>query len=199
MARRHDAAELCWVDPECRGILPLDTFHLPRSLRKVIRQQRFAVRCDTAFDTVMKMCAAPTDQRPDTWINQEILRLFSALHEVGMAHSIECWSGSELAGGLYGLSLGGAFFGESMFCRQTDASKVALAHLVARLKKGAYTLLDTQFLTEHLAQFGAIEVPRQDYLRLLARAIEHPARFYGELGDGEALELLSAQSITQTS
>ncbi len=199
MARHHDATELCWVDPECRGILPLDRFHLPRSLKKTLRRGPFTVRCDTAFDAVMQLCAAPTDQRPDTWINSEILRLFNALHAVGMAHSVECWVDQDLVGGLYGLSLGGAFFGESMFSRATDASKVALAHLVARLRKGGYSLLDTQFLTDHLAQFGAVEVPRQAYLRALARAIEQPARFYGELGDGEVLGLLSAQSVTQIS
>ena len=199
MARRHDAEELCWVDPDSRGILPLERFHVPRSLKKAIRKNPFTVRCDTAFTTVMRLCAEPTAQRPDTWINQEILRLFSTLHEVGMAHSVECWADDALVGGLYGLSLGGAFFGESMFSRRTDASKIALVHLVARLKKGGYSLLDTQFLTDHLAQFGTVEVPRQDYLKRLARAIEKPAHFYGAMGDDEVLAVLSAQSMTQIS
>ena len=199
MARRRDDTKLFWIDPESRGILPLQAFHLPRSLRKTLKRGTFTVRCDQAFPEVMRRCAEATENRPETWINDEIFRLFCELFEVGLAHSVESWIGDELVGGLYGLSLGGAFFGESMFSRADDASKVALAHLVARLRKGGYALLDTQFVTSHLAQFGAVEIPRRDYLTRLARAIEQPAQFYGALGDDEVLALLSEQPITQMS
>ena len=128
----------------------------------------------------MALCAAPADDRPDTWINPEIERLYQVLHERGQCHSIECWRDGELVGGLYGLALGGAFFGESMFSRIRDASKVALAHLVARLRAGGFTLLDTQFITDHLAQFGAVEIPRRDYRRRLEAAIATPANFFPE-------------------
>ncbi len=192
MARHRDDPKLFWIDPESRGILPLDDFHLSRSLKKTLRRGVFSVRCDTAFEAVLRKCAEPTESRPETWINDEILRLFRQLHDVGMAHSVETWSGADLVGGLYGLSLGGAFFGESMFSRQVDASKVALAHLVARLKKGGYSLLDTQFVTAHLAQFGAVEIARRDYLVRLARAVEQRATFYGSMDEAEVLALLAA-------
>ena len=197
MARHRHDERLFWVDPNERGIVPLDGFHLSRSLKRTIRRGVFTVRCDTAFEAVMRLCAEATPTRPDTWINDDILRLFAELHLAGVAHSVESWSGDTLIGGVYGLSLGSAFFGESMFSRATDASKVALAHLVARLKKGGYTLLDTQFITPHLSRFGAIEIPRQDYQRRLAEAISARAEFYGDLGDDEALALLSSQSNTQ--
>ena len=199
MARQHDDARLYWVDPEKRGVLPLDRFHLPRSLRKVLARRRFELRVDTAFTEVMTLCAESTDRRPETWINEEIFRLFAELHQAGLAHSIESWQGGRLVGGLYGLSMGSAFFGESMFSRVTDASKVALANLVALLRKGGYSLLDTQFVTDHLAQFGTVEIPRRDYLRQLAQALERPARFHGGLPPGEVLALLSTQSTTPIS
>lgn len=199
MARQHDDPRLYWVDPEKRGILPLDRFHLPRSLRKTLRQERFTLRVDSAFDRVMALCAESTPRRPETWINAEISRLFSELHQAGLAHSIESWQGDRLVGGLYGLSMGSAFFGESMFSRATDASKAALAFLVALLKKGGFSLLDTQFVTDHLAQFGTVEIPRRDYLRMLAKALETPASLHFGLSTGELLSLLSAQSTTQTS
>lgn len=172
MARGRNDPNLYWVDPERRGILPLDGFHVPRSLRKTLRRGLFEVRVDTAFLAVMRGCAAPTPGRPDTWINAEIEALFTELHARGAAHSIECWQGGRLVGGLYGLALGGAFFGESMFSTVTDASKVALCHLVARLIGGGFTLLDTQFITDHLARFGAREVPRAIYLGLLDEAMQ---------------------------
>lgn len=181
MARNRHERKLYWIDPDQRGIIPLDSFHVPKTLRKVLRRSVFEVRIDTAFEAVMRACAEPTMDRPDTWINEEIVRLFGELHGHGMAHSVETWRDGMLVGGLYGLSLGGAFFGESMFSRATDASKVALVHLVARLKSGGFTLLDTQFVTEHLQRFGATEIPRQDYLRRLARAIETPAAFRPEV------------------
>jgi len=190
MARQHDDPKLYWVDPEKRGILPLKDFHLPRSLKKVLRRGEFDMRIDTAFEEVLALCAESTARRPETWINSEIDRLFTDLHHAGLAHSVESWRDGKLVGGLYGLSLGSAFFGESMFSRATDASKAALAYLVALMKKGGYTLLDTQFVTEHLAQFGAIEIPRRDYLRLLAQALDRPASFAGGLNSEEVVRLL---------
>jgi leucyl/phenylalanyl-tRNA---protein transferase len=173
MAEAADDPELFWVDPRRRGIIPLDAFHVPRRLRRVLRRELFAVRCDTAFADVMRGCAEASETRPSTWINDEIIRLYSALFERGAAHCVECWQEGALVGGLYGVSLGTAFFGESMFSRATDASKVALVHLVARLRLGGYRLLDTQFLTPHLAQFGAIEISRARYHRLLAAALRY--------------------------
>ena len=177
MAETADDPELFWVDPNRRGILPLEAFHVPRRLRRVLRQGRFSVRADTAFAAVMRGCAAASETRPATWINDEIVRLYGALFERGAAHSVECWREGELVGGLYGVSLGAVFFGESMFSRVSDASKVALVDLVARLRHGGYRLLDTQFLTPHLARFGAIEVSRARYHRLLAEALRYRAVF----------------------
>ena len=177
MAETADDPELFWVDPTRRGIIPLDAFHVPRRLARVLRQNRFSVRCDTAFAGVMQGCGEASETRPSTWINDEILRLYAALFARGNAHSVECWQGEELVGGLYGVSLGAAFFGESMFSRVADASKVALVGLVERLRAGGYRLLDTQFLTPHLAQFGGIEISRARYHRLLAEALRHRADF----------------------
>ena len=181
MAESADDPELFWVDPKRRGIIPLDAFHVPRRLRRVIRQKPFTIRCDTAFEDVMRGCAEASDKRPNTWINDEILELYTGLFERGAAHSVECWHEKELVGGLYGVALGGAFFGESMFSRVTDASKVALVHLVARLRHGGFRLLDTQFLTPHLAQFGAIEISRPRYHRLLAEALRYRGVFPRDL------------------
>ncbi len=177
MAERADDPELFWVDPHRRGIIPLDRFHVPRRLARVLRRGSFTVSVDTQFAAVMRGCAEASDTRPSTWINAEIVRLYGALFERGAAHSVECWQEGALVGGLYGVSLGAAFFGESMFSRVTDASKVALVHLVARLRRGGYQLLDTQFVTPHLAQFGAIEVSRARYHRLLAEALRYRAVF----------------------
>jgi len=184
MAERADDPELFWVDPHRRGIIPLDKFHVPRRLQRVLRQGRFTVRADSAFAAVIRGCAEASETRPSTWINDEIIRLYTALFERGNAHSVECWQGEELAGGLYGVSLGAAFFGESMFSRSTDASKVALVHLIARLRLGGYRLLDTQFLTPHLARFGAIEISRARYRRLLAEALRYRASFPRDLPEG---------------
>ncbi|WP_333672343.1 leucyl/phenylalanyl-tRNA--protein transferase [Elioraea tepidiphila] len=180
MAERRDGERLYWLDPELRGVQPLDAFHLPRRLARTVLSDTFEVRCDTAFAEVMHGCAAPTPDRPETWINPEIERLFGALHVMGHAHSVECWQQGRLVGGLYGVALGGAFFGESMFSTARDASKVALVHLVARLRLGGFRLLDTQFVTEHLARFGAIEIPRAEYRRRLLVALEAPARFLAD-------------------
>ena len=159
---------------------------MPRRLKRVLRGGSLSVRCDTQFEAVMRGCAEASDKRPNTWINDEILRLYAGLFARGAAHSVECWHEGELAGGLYGVSLGAAFFGESMFSRVTDASKVALVHLVARLRQGGYRLLDTQFLTPHLAQFGAVEVTRARYHRMLAEALRYRAVFPRDLPEGEA-------------
>lgn len=188
---------LHWVDPEHRGILPLDAFHVSRRLQRRLRHNPFDVQVDQAFDDVVAACAAPGLDRPTTWINGEIRRLVGALFRMGHAHSVECRLDGRLVGGLYGISLAGAFFGESMFSRATDASKIALCHLVARLRRGGFVLLDAQFLTEHLAQFGAVEIPRADYHARLARAMTVKAGFYrGPLAAGD---LAFRQSLTQTS
>ncbi|MGE0735774.1 MAG: leucyl/phenylalanyl-tRNA--protein transferase [Alphaproteobacteria bacterium] len=196
MAETHDGP-VFWVEPKWRGIIPLDGFHLPRRLRRTVRTSRFDVRCDSAFRRVMEECAAPTADRPETWINAEILRVYTEMHRLGLAHSVECWDGELLVGGLYGVSLGGAFFGESMFSRARDASKIALVHLVARLRKGGYRLLDTQFTTEHLTQFGTLEVPQADYKALLAEALAHDAHFPTTLTRAELDAYL--QDVIQTS
>ena len=171
MAETADDLDVFWVDPEQRGVLPLDGFHLPRRLARTLRQEVFDVRCDAAFEAVVRGCAEPTPERPKTWINEEIVRLYAALHRLGFAHSVEAWRDGELVGGLYGVALGGAFFGESMYSRVPDASKVALAQLVARLRLGGFRLLDTQFVTDHLEQFGAVEISRAQYHRRLSAAI----------------------------
>ncbi len=184
MAERRDDPTLFWVDPDRRGILPLDAFHVSRRLARTVRTDRFRVSANRAFDRVIHACATPAAGRRNSWINERIVRLYGALHRRGNAHSIECWDDGELAGGLYGVALGGAFFGESMFSATRDASKVALVHLVARLVAGRYRLLDTQFVTEHLASFGALEIDRADYLGRLQDAIAAPAEFDALPPDG---------------
>jgi leucyl/phenylalanyl-tRNA--protein transferase len=173
MADGRDADSVYWVEPKTRAILPLDGFHLSHSLRKTLASDRFRVTADTAFGRIIALCAEAAEDRPDTWINPQIERVFATLHRLGFAHSIEVWEGERLVGGLYGLALGRAFFGESMVSRARDASKVAIAWLVARLRVGGFTLLDCQFMTEHLASLGAIEIPRADYLGLLSGAVDN--------------------------
>ena len=197
MAESRADAEIHWIDPEIRGILPLEAFHLPRRLRRTLRRRQMTVRVDSAFGEVIKACATPSETRRDTWINAPIERLYRDLHEMGFAHSVECWQDDALVGGLYGVSLGGAFFGESMFSRATDASKVALAHLVCRLRLGGYLLLDTQFQTPHLSRFGVIEVSRDEYRAQLSRAVRRQAQFPESVSDEEFDAFV--QSITQTS
>ena len=189
MAERREDPELYWVSPEWRGIIPLDGFHIPKRLARTVRGDRFTVTSDTAFREVMLACAEPKPGREQSWINSEIIRLYTALHATGHAHSVECWREGKLVGGLYGVSLGAAFFGESMYSRETDASKVALVHLVARLIEGGYVLLDTQFLTEHLARFGTIEIPRNEYLARLRRAIVREAYWSAPSGSGASPSL----------
>jgi leucyl/phenylalanyl-tRNA--protein transferase len=198
MAESGDDPQLYWVDPERRGVLPLDRFHLPRRLQRTVRNGAFEVRCDKAFAAIIEACAEATPERPKTWINAEILQLYSALHRMGYAHSVEVLQEGQLVGGLYGVSLGAAFFGESMFSRVTDASKVALAHLVARLRLGGFELLDTQFMTSHLTQFGGMEITRAAYRRRLDRALAGRGYFPGEpLGGASVVSVL--QSSTPTS
>lgn len=175
MAEGRGGDKLYWLDPIKRGVLPLDGFHLSRRLLRTVQSGPFTVTTDRDFHAAIAGCAAPRADRADTWINPEIERLFIRLFYMGYAHSVETWLDGQLVGGLYGVSIGGAFFGESMFSFARDASKVALVHLVARLRLGGYKLLDTQFITSHLAQFGALEIPRELYKRNLATATELPA------------------------
>ena len=196
MAERHDDPTLYWVSPEKRGIFPLDTFRVSKRLARTVRGDKFIVTADTAFAEVMHACAEPAPDRSETWINDEILRLYAALHAGGHAHSLECRCDGRLVGGLYGVRLGGAFFGESMFSRVTDASKVALVHLVARLKFGGFKLLDAQFQTEHLARLGAVEIPRMAYLAKLKAAITAPA--YWPASSGSAGMPSSAPALGET-
>ncbi len=201
MAESRDDPNIFWVDPQVRGVMPLATFHVPRRLKKTVRGG-FDVRLDTAFADVLRLCGQEGKIRPETWINAAIENAVLELFEMGFAHSIEAWKDGELAGGLYGIALGGAFFGESMFSRHRDASKVALVHLVARLRLGGFTLLDVQFLTDHLRQFGAVEVPARTYLEDLNEALKVQGAFLGEAAPDEvsgALEELLRQSSTQTS
>ncbi|MBX3492467.1 MAG: leucyl/phenylalanyl-tRNA--protein transferase [Parvibaculum sp.] len=197
MAESRTDPELYWIDPEKRGILPLDAFHIPKRLRRRVRSGHFEVRIDTAFREVMLGCADAAPDRGGTWINDRIVALYCELHERGHAHSVEAWREGRLAGGLYGVSIGAAFFGESMFSRETDASKVALVHLVARLVAGGYRLLDTQFVTEHLQQFGAVEISRDAYRARLFEATAEQADFYSLPEDAPPLEFL--QSVTHKS
>jgi leucyl/phenylalanyl-tRNA---protein transferase len=183
MADSRDDPRLFLVDPEQRGILPLDAFHIPKRLKRTILQDPFRVSFDTAFTRVIEACGEPHENRPNTWINSSVLNLYSALHREGHAHSVECWDGDTLVGGLYGVAIGGAFFGESMFSRATDASKIALVHLVARLIDRGFVLLDAQFYNPHLDQFGLIEVPRDAFRAMLKRALKVPASFHPPLGD----------------
>lgn len=202
MAESRHAKTVFWVDPEVRGILPLDGFHVPRSLRKAVRRKTFEVRCDTACEAVIHACAAAAANRHDTWINDQIIAAYTALHRMGFVHSVETWRDGRLVGGLYGVALGGAFFGESMFSQARDASKVALVHLVTRLRVGGFVLLDCQFATEHLRRFGVVEIPCRVYLERLERALPVKARFYSDLAPPdveEALEDVFRQSSTQTS
>lgn len=198
MAESRDDPRVFIVEPDQRGVIRLDAFHIPSRLRRTVRSEPFEVRVDTAFEAVLDGCAAAQGpERDDTWINGPIRRLYSALHAQGFVHSIECWKDDRLCGGLYGVSLGGAFFGESMFSRERDASKVALVHLVGRLRKGGWTLLDAQFLTDHLSQFGAVETPQAAYLRRLAPALKvqpDEAALFASMSGAEAVAAAIAPS-----
>jgi len=182
MAESRNDPTLYWVDPEERGILPLDAFHVPHKIRKLVRRDAYTVKVNTVFRDVVLACAESTTDRPSTWINDTVIELYEQLYRMGRAHSVECWHDDRLVGGLYGVSLGAAFFGESMFSRETSASQVALVHLVARLIAGGFKLLDTQFTTEHLKRFGVINIPREDYQKRLSEALR-------ELGNFDALPI----------
>lgn len=198
MAESRKDREIHWIDPELRGVIPLERFHVPKKLRRKVLRGDFEVTCNRAFAEVIRACAEAQPDRPETWINPTIERLYIELHGMGFAHSVECWvededGGVQLAGGLYGVSLGAAFFGESMFTRVTDASKVALVHLVLRLKNSGFHLLDTQFTTPHLRQFGAIDVPREAYKAQLSKALMESAVFEPALGEERLRELLAVE------
>ncbi|GGD01204.1 leucyl/phenylalanyl-tRNA--protein transferase [Aquisalinus flavus] len=197
MSEAHDDPDVFWVLPEYRGVLRIGEFHIPKSLRKAVRQDRVDIRVDTAFRETMIGCAAPATGREETWINERILETYCALHRQGHAHSVEAWLDGELVGGLYGVSINGAFFGESMFSRVTDASKIALVHLVGRLRAGGYTLLDTQFYTPHLGQFGISEIPKARYQSLLDEALGTRGNFFALPRQIAGSTIL--QSTTQTS
>jgi leucyl/phenylalanyl-tRNA--protein transferase len=195
MADAREDDRIYLIDPEERGVIPLGGFHVPKRLARTMRHDPYQVRVDTAFEQVVAECARSAPGRDDTWINRPIQRLYKELFMTGHAHSVECWLDGRLVGGLYGVAHGAAFFGESMFSRERDASKIALAHLVARLRVGQFALLDTQFLTEHLSQFGAVDVARDQYQRMLRKALERGADFYRfpTYADGAAaLEVLAA-------
>jgi leucyl/phenylalanyl-tRNA---protein transferase len=191
MAESAEDNALYWVEPEERGIIPLDGLRISRSLRKRLRQRRFTVTVDTAFAQVIDSCAAKTYDRETTWINQRIRSLYGQLAKMGCCHSIECWRDGSLVGGLYGVRIGAAFFGESMFSREQDASKAALVHLVARLNAGGFVLLDAQFVTAHLESLGAKAVKRADYHGMLERAIEKDADFFHFADDGDPEAVLA--------
>ncbi|MFI4963869.1 MAG: leucyl/phenylalanyl-tRNA--protein transferase [Caulobacterales bacterium] len=196
MADARDDERVFLVDPERRGVIPLDRFHVSRRLARTVRGEPFEIRTDSAFRAVVQACAESGPDRPETWINHSIEDLYVQLHEQGYAHTVECWEKGHLVGGLYGVSLQGAFFGESMFSRRRDASKVALVHLVARLIAGGYRLLDAQFMTGHLTQFGTEEIVRGDYHRRLGLALSADADFQragaeGALGGAAALQVIS--------
>jgi leucyl/phenylalanyl-tRNA--protein transferase len=199
MAESAESSELRWFDPPIRALIPLDDyFHVPRRLARTLKQKPFTVRLNTAFDQVIRACAESKLGRDTTWINDEIVTLYSALYQRGHAHSIEVWDDTNLVGGLYGVSLGGAFFGESMFSRSTDASKIALVYLVNLLRSCAFSVLDTQFQTEHLTQFGTFEVTRVNYHHLLYPAIRNKAQIIAPQ-DWDYLVAASLQPVTHTS
>lgn len=194
MADSRDDTALFLVDPDRRGILPLTNFHIPRRLKRTVCQDPYTIRFDTAFTRVVEACAEAMPDRPSTWINSSIVNLYGGLHRDGHAHSVECWSDGELVGGLYGVAVGGAFFGESMFSRATDASKIALVHLVAHLIDRGFVLLDAQFHNPHLEQFGLVELPRAKFKVLLKEALAVKATFYDQsMGVGS-----SGSSTTST-
>lgn len=199
MAEKATSQEIYWVDPELRGIIPLDDFHISKSLIKKIRRQPFEIRIDSDFRGVIAGCAASYQglNRQETWINDQIISLYEQLFSQGYVHTVECWQQDKLVGGLYGVAIGAAFCGESMFHKVTDASKVALCYLVARLRRGNFRLLDTQFITPHLLQFGAREIPRADYKLQLSQALAEKGDFYSLPTESDSETIL--QSLTHTS
>jgi leucyl/phenylalanyl-tRNA---protein transferase len=199
MAESAEDNALYWIEPEERGVIPLDRLHISHSLRKRVRRQDFSIRIDHDFAAVIEACAAKTHGRKTTWINTRIRTLYTQLFRMGCCHSVECWQQGRLAGGLYGVRIGAAFFGESMFTRVTDASKVALVHLVARLRAGGFQLLDTQFVNPHLERMGAVHVAKDAYRRMLDTAIEKDADFFAFMNDGDVEQVLRLASPVQSS
>jgi leucyl/phenylalanyl-tRNA---protein transferase len=197
MAETASDSALYWVEPEERGIIPLDAFHISRSLRKAVRQQPFEIRIDTAFNEVIRLCAERTSDRKDTWINSRIISLYTQLHKINCAHSVEAWSDGQLVGGLYGVKIGAAFFGESMFSRATDASKICLVHLVARLNFGGFTLLDAQFVNPHLTQFGTLAIKKADYHKRLDPALDGDADFAAFNQDSNPDKVLATAQLAR--
>ena len=197
MAEARDDPRIFLLNPDERGVIPLDQFHIPKRLARTVRRDPFELTINRCFVEVVNACAQPGEGREETWINAPIERIYREMHAQGHAHSLECWREGRLVGGLYGVMLGGAFFGESMFSRETDASKVALVHLVARLRAGGFRLLDTQFITSHLQRFGAVTIERRAYLRALTQAIGVEANFFALPEGLSGAQIL--QSITQTS
>lgn len=198
MADARDDPNLFLIDPDLRGVLPLNGFHVPKRLARTVRQMPFDIRVDTAFSRVIEKCAEPHPDRPSTWINPAILNLYSQLHRLGYAHSVEAWEGDDLVGGLYGVAIGGAFFGESMFSRKRDASKITLVHLVGLLIEGGYQLLDAQFHNAHLDQFGIMELARSEFHRQLKLALPVKTRFAGEDQPGVARHAGAGQLSSET-
>ena len=200
MAENSNTSEIFWVDPEVRGIIPLNKFHISRSLKKLLRKKPYSIKFNYNFEQVIQACAEQSEHRNETWINQTIIAAYSELFKQKCAHTVECWVDGALAGGLYGLTIGGAFFGESMFSKRPNASKIALVYLVDRLFKRDFVLLDTQFLTQHLKNFGAIEVKREKYIKLLKSAVSLDRSFHGRgTFDEESGLSRILQSNTQTS
>ncbi|MBI1272738.1 MAG: leucyl/phenylalanyl-tRNA--protein transferase [Alphaproteobacteria bacterium] len=198
MAEDASAKELFWFDPPIRAILPLDAVHVPQRLRRTVKNHPYQVRIDTAFAEVIAACAEATPARKKTWINRQVRELYGALHEMGHAHSLEVWSGLELVGGLYGVHLGGAFFGESMFSRERDTSKIAFVYLAALMRHNGFTLLDCQFMTRHLARFGVHDISRADYHERLSGALKQPAQFSVE-GDSSSLDGIALSFLQEVS
>jgi len=199
MAESREDENVFWVDPDHRGVIKFDEFHIPRRFKSFLKKHPFKLTCNTDFDSVIHGCAAPTERRQDTWINDKIIELYTELHKMGYAHSIEVWQGKKLVGGLYGIALGSAFFAESMFSRVTEASKVALTELVARLKYSEFTLLDTQFTNDHLARFGGRELARPEYKEVLQESMLEDKIFYSDPDPDGWLITSLLQSMTQTS
>ncbi len=194
MAEDREDPDLFWVDPRVRGIIPINSFHVPRRLRRVLRSGRYLTTIDSDFEAVIEGCATATPLRPQTWINDRIITLYTTLFHMGHAHSVECWLDGELAGGLYGVSMSGVFFGESMFNRHVDASKVALVHLILRLRAAGLTLLDAQFITKHLRRFGAVEISRDAYRKRLAAALKSQVYFNTIIKEVDLASLIGGNS-----
>ena len=194
MAEDREDPDLFWVDPRVRGIIPINSFHVPRRLRRVLRSGRYRATIDNDFEAVIEGCATATPLRPQTWINDRIITLYTTLFHMGHAHSVECWLDGELAGGLYGVSMSGVFFGESMFNRHVDASKVALVHLILRLRAAGLTLLDAQFITKHLRRFGAVEISRDAYRKRLAAALKSQVDFNTIIKEVDLASLIGGNS-----